>query len=392
MNHKRDMILGLVFFAGLGLILVATAVLKDWTTLEKPFEYQVYFSSAEGLRAGDPVTVYGMRAGRVGKVEINKSQDRRDKRIVVTLEVKEEIPFREGIPYTIAIEDSSFLGGKVVTVDPEAREGGRPYHHDEPLMGVSYSNPLKQVASVFAQGKEDIKGILSGLASVVRKMDNNQSTIGALFNERGLYDSIMDSAQRINKIIRNAQAGKGTIGALLTDRQPFDDLKATLAQARKITKEINEGKGLLARLIHDQRLGENVSAAVQDIREVADKVRAGEGTLGKLLVKDQVYNDLAAAIRDAKDLLAQAKSGKGVVGRLVGDPVLGEKVAELITDARDIVREIKEGKGTLGKLVNDDTVYTKLNLVFTQISRSLEDYREAAPVSTFIQVLGSSFR
>ncbi len=392
MKVQRDTVLGIVFFAGLGLILVATAQLKDWTAFRKPYIYPVFFPSAEGLRAGDPVTVYGMRAGRVKDVELNPSQDKRDKRIVVTLELKDPIPFRENVPYEIAIEDSSFLGGKVVTVDPEVKQGGIPYRHDEPLRGISFTNPMKQLSSFFSQSKGDLEGIFKGIATLVRKANSNESTIGALFNERKLYDSVYNTFKKADNIVTYIQDGKGTVGALIKERKLYDKVLGIVDDVKKSTKALNERKGLLSRLIHDERMGEDASAIVEDIRAVSEKIRKGQGTLGKLISNDDIYEDLKTAIRNGKDLLAEAKSGKGIIGRLVSDESLGKRLTRIVTNVDDIVASLSTGQGTLGKLIRDDSLYIRLNLVFAQISRAVEDAREAAPVSTFIQVLGSTFR
>ena len=44
-------------------------------------------------------------------------------------------------------------------------------------------------------------------------------------------------------------------------------------------------------------------------------------------------------------------------------------------------------EGALGILINDKHVGTRLRRIFTQVSRALEDAREAAPISSFVQVL-----
>lgn len=392
MKFNKDALLGTVFFAGLGLLLLATAQLKDWTVLSKPVIKRVFFPSAEGLRAGDPVTVYGIRAGRVQAVSINPSQDQRERRVMVELELKQEVPFQEGIPYLIAIEDSSFLGGKVVSIDPETTRKGRPWRHDEPLLGTNLGNPLSQVAEVFAESGGDLKGILGGLASVVGKADSDRSTIGALFAERTLYDSVLDSARRLNEVIRGVQEGRGTVGGLLQEREPFEDLKATLAQVRKTTEGLNARESLLSRAIHDKQMGDDGAGILADLRALTETARRGEGTLGKLILKDDIHRELEGVLQEARGLVAQARTGEGLIARLLSDKSLADQVAGVAARADAIMASIAAGEGTLGKLIRDDSVYVQFNLVLRQISRALEDAREAAPISTFITVLSSSFR
>ena len=391
MKTNRDTLLGIVFFAGLGLLLLATAQLKDWTAFQEPSPATVYFPSAGGLRAGDTVTVYGMRAGRVRSVEINPSQDSRDKRILVTLETRKEIPFRPGVPYTIYIEDSSFLGGKIVYVDPEASTGGIPYDPNKPLMGEVFANPLKKLSSLVGDSSGDIRGLLSGLSRIVGKADRGESTIGALFNERGLYDSVEASAESLRKILEGIEAGEGTLGGLVKDGQPFADLKSTLGEVKETAAALNDKKSLLSRLIHEERMGENAASLVEDLRTMAGKARAGEGTLGRLVMSDELHQELKETVREARDLLRQARTGKGIVARIISDQTLGDEFAALIAAAEDIFTTIGKGEGTIGRLVKDDALYGRLELLVRQISGTIEDAREAAPVSTFVNVLGATF-
>jgi hypothetical protein len=45
----------------------------------------------------------------------------------------------------------------------------------------------------------------------------------------------------------------------------------------------------------------------------------------------------------------------------------------------------------LGMLINDKDIGTRFRRILTQVSRALEDAREAAPIGNFVQVLLGSF-
>jgi len=48
---------------------------------------------------------------------------------------------------------------------------------------------------------------------------------------------------------------------------------------------------------------------------------------------------------------------------------------------------VRAGQGTLGKLFADEKLYDQLSLAVALLTRSLEDYREAAPITAFTSVL-----
>ena len=57
-KFKRDTILGLVFFTGLGLLLMASLSLMDSVFTESE-TMEVYFPDAGGISEGQPVLVLG---------------------------------------------------------------------------------------------------------------------------------------------------------------------------------------------------------------------------------------------------------------------------------------------------------------------------------------------
>ncbi len=52
---------------------------------------------------------------------------------------------------------------------------------------------------------------------------------------------------------------------------------------------------------------------------------------------------------------------------------------------------MRNGDGVLAKLINDKEMGERLDRVFGQVIRAIEDAREAAPVSTFFQVFSGAF-
>ena len=69
-KSKRDTVLGLVFFCGLALLLVATATLGKFSMGHQQDEV-IYFPNAGGLRKGDPVLVLGTRYGQVVDIDMD---------------------------------------------------------------------------------------------------------------------------------------------------------------------------------------------------------------------------------------------------------------------------------------------------------------------------------
>ena len=137
MKLKRDALLGMVFFGGLGMILWATVSLSRLSSL-KTEARDVFFPNARGLKEGDKVYVLGTQVGIVKRaVYVAKFRKRP---IQVTVEFTSMPSFREG--YAISIEEASFLGGKKISIEPGYYEN-KKLRPDAQLHGKSPPAPLK---------------------------------------------------------------------------------------------------------------------------------------------------------------------------------------------------------------------------------------------------------
>ena len=52
---------------------------------------------------------------------------------------------------------------------------------------------------------------------------------------------------------------------------------------------------------------------------------------------------------------------------------------------------MRNGEGSLGKLLTDDGFYDEAKRAMALVTKSLEEYREAAPISTMTSVIFGAF-
>ena len=69
---------GLFFLASLILVAVMIEFVEDWRPFEEQYPYIAKFSSAVGLKVGDPVRIAGVNTGKVQKISIQDSHVRVD--------------------------------------------------------------------------------------------------------------------------------------------------------------------------------------------------------------------------------------------------------------------------------------------------------------------------
>jgi phospholipid/cholesterol/gamma-HCH transport system substrate-binding protein len=131
-------------------------------------------------------------------------------------------------------------------------------------------------------------------------------------------------------------------------------------------------------------VAEDVRQAVKTIRGIVDKINAGEGSLGRLVVDSTAMDRL-------QSILTKVDEGQGDLGALVNRSEVYDKLSQIADDLTVASAALREGQGSLGKLLYSDELYDDLRRALELVIKSLEEYREAAPVTTFTSVLFGAF-
>jgi phospholipid/cholesterol/gamma-HCH transport system substrate-binding protein len=117
---------------------------------------------------------------------------------------------------------------------------------------------------------------------------------------------------------------------------------------------------------------------------VVRKIDAGTGTIGVLVNDPTIANDVAS-------ITGSIARGEGTVGALVVRPELYDNLRTISEDIAVVTGALRRGEGTLGKLVLDDDIYRQIKTALNIVTRSLEELREAAPITTFTSIFFSAF-
>lgn len=372
MSTSRQFILGIFFLTALSVLGFYTLFLTDFTLFKDPVMMRVYFAEAHDLREGNPVMVSGLRIGSVKGLEYDQRAPR-NRRIRATLALNS--PLEMPVGTTILIEESTFLGGRHVNIEPGEYGGGAmPKTEDGAYEGAVRQNPLAALGSI---------GTLLG---------ENREAIG----------SILDN---VSAITADARAGKGLVGMLLNDQRVAQDVADSVSDLRLITTEakgiaddIRQGRGVLGKLINDPELVASLTGAMDSLQVIIEDVRAGRGVVGKLVADDELAAEISSLIQNFGELGENLNSGKGTLGKFLSDERFAADVEVLVQslktaslDIQEVTKTVRNGEGSLGKLLMNQELYDEVLVSVKLLSRSLEDYREAAPITAFTGVLFSAF-
>jgi len=377
-SSQKHFVLGLFFLSALCVLGYYTLFLTDFRLFGDPVRLTVEFPEAHGLREGDPVMVSGMRLGRVKSLAYDPHAPP-ERRITVVMYLNQELEIRQG--YVVRIEESTLLGGRNVEIDPGPR-GAAPLDVGDarPLVGTVASNPLEalqEAGEVVADVFQNLSGGGGAIGRLVsdeelgRKIDAFVTDFGAM---------VADG----RTIAEELRQGKGTLGKLLVDEQLHLDIANAAANLDRITAEVRSGQGVLGRLVRDNELADELSRAVRALREIGESIAAGEGTLGRVLRDESIALNIERVTGDLAE-------GRGSLGALITTRELYDRVLAISDEVRAVASAVRQKEGSLGELIMSKDLYNEVLTAVKLLNRSLEDYRESAPVSTFTSIFFGAF-
>jgi phospholipid/cholesterol/gamma-HCH transport system substrate-binding protein len=390
---NRQLLLGLFFLSALGVLGFYTLFLADFNPFGTQEELGVHFREAHGLREGDPVMVAGMRIGRVKSLTLDPAVEEPERRITAVLALSQPISLYEG--FSVVIEESTLLGGRNVNIDPsrprpELPDLGRVQLTGAPLQGSIAANPLEALQAVGTIAEENRAALartVANIEAITADVKGGAGVLGMLVSDAAARDKLTSAIDRIDGAAANVQSitddlrsGRGTIGKLLVEDAVYEDLKQGLDDLAQALAGARSGRSPMGRLFYDEELGAALSQAIFDMRGVMGGLARGEGSLGRFLNDSTVADNLARFTND----LAQ---GRGALAQLVSDEDTAAKVRAIVDNVQAVTAALRNADGSLGKLMMESELYDQAVIAVKLLNRSLEDYREAAPVSTFTSVL-----
>ncbi len=393
MNANRTTILGLFVLATIAVLSYYTLFLTDFALFADRPQLRVRFSETNGLREGDSVLVAGMRWGRVQSLVYDPKAPV-EERITVLASLNEPVPLREG--FGISIRDATLLGGRNLWIDPGPPDG-KPVPEGEVLRGTVSKNPIEALGVLVSDAEAPLRGILENLDATFAEVRQGKGVVGRLMmDERMAEDlsSTVSSAARamdsLEQLAADLRAGKGAAGRVLRDEALYEELlaaattlKTTLAEVEGLAREARGGEGLVSALVNDPTLPARVRSSLERVDSIVKKVDEGVGTVGVLINDPTVADDLAL-------VSGRLARGEGTVGALLTRPEVYEDLRAITEDIAVATAALRKGEGTIGRLVFDDDIYRQIRSALNIVVRSLEELREAAPITAFTNVFFSA--
>jgi phospholipid/cholesterol/gamma-HCH transport system substrate-binding protein len=332
MKRSNEFAVGLAVLAALGLVIGGALWLSETDINQKKTTYAARFRTVGGLGVGAPVTLRGVRVGRVETIRLVE-----DEWVETEFSIDRAVELPQN-PAVISASASLFgewtaniVPFEPLPVDPNVRSA--LIESDQAGGDAWPGATLPDIGQLTAQASR----IAGDVADVTQR-------IGQAFDStalKNLQQSVKDLAAVSTRLVRFAHSQ--------TDR--IDRVSQNVATtADAFTGVAQSFRGAVARLdtaTSDNQLRDildnsrsssaDIRAAAADLRSVMAAARANEASLVRVL-------------HSADSLLIRLKAGNGTLGLLASDSSLYYETTKTVVQFRELLADIQAHPGKYLKI------------------------------------------
>lgn len=340
-----------VFFALSALAAVLLIELSGGVDVfKKGYALHADFKTVQGLKAGDPVKMAGVRIGRVTTFDFIEDGVR------VSMKIDEAQKVRTDS--IASVQSAGLVGENFVSLTLGAAPN--TFNADDVIETKEQPdfNAIMAKLDNVAGGIENLTKSFSG--------DSIQNVLGPMTDFLNQNNpKITEILSDMQVISSNMREGKGTMGKFLADDSLY-----------------NEGTSTMT----------NLNAALTDARGLfADAKGSLEKVTGTFDEAQAIFGDLKKTLASAQSTMDQVNAGQGTLGKLLKDDTLYAETTSAMTTLREIFEKINTGQGSAGKLVNDPALYKNAKMTLQKLDKATEGLEDTGPLSVIGTAVNTLF-
>ncbi|HPX78983.1 MAG TPA: MlaD family protein [Bacteroidales bacterium] len=283
----RELKIGIFSLIVIGALYFTIQFLKGNDFFSGTNTYYAIYPNVSGLEPTSPVSVLGLTAGAIDKIQF----DQKNRQMVVKIKLKKEFSLPKG---TVAeIYSADILGGKAV----QLLLGNEPgIHHAGDTLASSVQRDLtSMLTNEIGMLKDGISELLSNLDQAVLQLNQfldheNRDSV------KEILEHLNGSLKDINTFTNALSYNKGTVNrvvagadTLLTElNQAAEQLSTTLAHFEGISSQLKDT---------------DITGIVDGLKELIDQLKDPEGSLGQLTSDPQLYHAVNGVLARADSLI-----------------------------------------------------------------------------------------
>jgi len=208
---------------GLGLLLfIATVMgLGGDSIFKSTYTLRVRFDQVQGLGPGSVVQVLGIPVGNVKEISVVTSEKTNNLEVILKIDKAFQKQITEG---SIAgVRTQGALGDKFVYIQPGPPSGSSLKNGD--LLEAELKGGLLDTLAESGDKIERVFQILEEVYTLMNRINGNGRSERIMRDLTMAADNFNKSSQHLAKVMEKVDGGTGTLGALINDRSVYDGIK-----------------------------------------------------------------------------------------------------------------------------------------------------------------------
>jgi phospholipid/cholesterol/gamma-HCH transport system substrate-binding protein len=322
-KRSNEFAVGLAVLAALGLVIGGALWLSETDINQKKASYSARFRTVGGLGVGAPVTLRGVRVGRVEAIRLVENE---------WVETEFSIDRAVELPRKPAVisASASLFGEWAANIVPYEPLPTDPNLRDALIESDRAGGDAWPGATL-----PDIGQLTAQASRIAGDVGDITQRIGQAFDStalKNLQQSVKDLAAISGRLVKlaNTQAGRmERVGANVeTTSDAFSGVAQTFRNAvGRLDSATSDGQ--LADIVNNSRSSSaDIRQAAADLRSVMAAARANQASLVRVL-------------QSADSLMTKIQSGNGSLGLLATDSTLYRETTRTVIQFRELLTDIQ---------------------------------------------------
>jgi phospholipid/cholesterol/gamma-HCH transport system substrate-binding protein len=199
---SKEVRLGLFIFVTLAILFAGVFLIGNTETMFKStYRVKAEFQNVSGLSDGADVRVGGIHEGTVRKIVLPRQPDGKVTVVMDLERATRDIVKKDSLA---AIKSAGLLGDKYVEVSFGSQEADRLKDGEtigsEPPLDISdLLNKTNQILDTTKTAMEGAQETVSNLQSITSKINGGQGSVGALINNKTIYNQATEAATNLQE-------------------------------------------------------------------------------------------------------------------------------------------------------------------------------------------------
>ncbi|MEX0997574.1 MAG: MlaD family protein [Flavobacteriaceae bacterium] len=307
MKLTKEIKTGLLAVFAISTFILGYNYLKGASLFQKDRNFFVVYDNVEGLALSSPVTLNGLKVGKVQEIIINPG----DAKLIVKFNIEKDFVFSN--QSVARIYGGGIIGGKSLAIVPDY-ESRTPAKSGDTLRGEIEEGIMELV-------NDRLSPLQAKIESAVVGVDSLMLSVNEVMDPKS-RKSLRETIDNLHKITTSFAVSSTSLENLLKGNE--QKLNNTFENLDVTTQNLSKLSDSLANINVGQIVNE-LETTLANFKELSENLNSGEGTLGKLMKDESLYTNLEYATKQLEELLQDIKLNPK---RYIHVSVFGRKAGE----------------------------------------------------------------